>query len=321
MHLDFRRLLEKAKGVSEFPIALNVDIRGFTKWSGDSAESGLFIKKTYIRLIDEYFANASFYKATGDGLLVIFPVDENDPQAAVRATVNMALKIVENFPNLNQGDPMINFETPQAVGVGLARGPASRLVSGHKVLDYSGSPLNLASRLMEVARPEGVILDGNFGYELLTPSIAKRFDSERVYLPGVAPKTGINIFYTKDCTEIPASAKRPIEGTKWGNGVLESTKRELLELPGTYMLSLDSTPADPNSIVCYIRHVSRTTAGRKRKGGSTRRDIPPDALTFREFPDGPVVEIAMPEVHRLLNRPRGPGPSWPVEICAEFIAV
>jgi len=227
VHRDFRKLLEKAKGVSEFPIALNVDIRGFSKWSGDSAESGLFIKKVYIRLIDEFFKEASFYKATGDGLLVIFPVDEENPKDAVRTTVSLALEIVRKFPTLTRGDPMINFPTPKAVGIGLSRGPASRLISGRKTLDYSGTTLNLASRLMDLARPKGVVLDGQFGYELLAPSIAKRFEAERVFLKGVAPNTGAAIYYTHDWTEIPPSVKIPVEAKKWGMGVLKSTRRDL----------------------------------------------------------------------------------------------
>ena len=303
--------------MSEFPIALNVDIRGFSKWSGDSAESGLFIKKVYIRLIDEFFQEASFYKATGDGLLVIFPIDESNPKAAVRATVKVALDIVRKFPNLTKGDPMVNFPTPTAVGVGLARGPASRLISGRKTLDYSGSTLNLASRLMDLARPKGVVIDGNFGFDLLTPSLKKRFESERVFLNGVAPSRGRDVYFTSEWTEIPDSAMKPIDGTKWGTGLWESTRRDMEETVGSFLIPLDSLPKDPEEIHCFIKHDAPTQDGGRHETRYVSMDL--GDFEFEETAQGPMLKIDMDEVHAGLEELRG-GPDFPVEIRVEFVA-
>ncbi len=319
MHRDFRKLLEKAKGVSEFPIALNVDIRGFSRWSGDSAESGLFIKKIYIRLIDEFFQDASFYKATGDGLLVIFPVDENDPKVAVRDTVQLALEIVKQFPTLTNGDPMINFSTPSAVGIGLARGPASRLVSGRKTLDYSGTTLNIASRLMDLARPKGVVLDGQFGFELLTPSVADLFEKERVFLKGIAPNTGSDIFYTHDWTEIQDSAKRPLDDKRWGHGVLKATRKELEEIKHPYVMHLDSRPKDQSEIRCFVKHDAPSKSGRRMKEQWISADLADSAFAYEETPDGPVIVIKMIAVHEALQLLKG-GSSFLAEVRAEFVA-
>ena len=319
MHREFRKLLAKAKGVSEFPIALNVDIRGFSKWSGDSAESGLFIKKVYIRLIDEYFQHSSFFKATGDGLMVLFPVDEEDPQAAVRESVRIALDIVKKFPSITSGDSMINFPTPRAVGVGLARGPASRLVSGKKTLDYSGATLNLAARLMDLARPEGVVVDGRFGVDLLTPAVKKRFAEDRVYLRGIAPNTGTDIYFTKDLTTIPESAKKPLDVLIWGSGTVQAPRRNLDEFKGSYFVALDSVPKDPTAITCYVKHDKVTKSGRRVKGQWIRRDLNPDDFRYEASASGPVLIVEMPKVHAHLEK-MGGRPSIPVEIKAEFIA-
>ena len=80
MHREFRELLEKATGFSEFVVAINVDIRGFSPFSKtvESPEVAMFIKRVYMKLIDEYFSNASFFKPTGDGLLVILPYTEEN---------------------------------------------------------------------------------------------------------------------------------------------------------------------------------------------------------------------------------------------------
>lgn len=319
MHREFRKLLSAAKGVSEFPIALNVDIRGFSKWSGDSAESGLFIKKVYIRLIDEFFGDASFYKATGDGLLVLLPVDEHDPQKAVRSAVNTALEIVAGFPTLTKGDPMINFSTPEAVGVGLARGPASRLVSGRKTLDYSGTTLNLASRLMDLARPSGVVMDGRFGIELLTPTVAKRFDQETVFPKGVAPSSGIQVFFTPEWTEISPSAKKPLDTLEWGFGTLEGTCTELREISGTFKIQLDSVPRDPGELKCFVRHPTPTKGGRKHPERYSSLDLDAKDFRYEMSPDGPAVVVKMPAVVRALDALKG-GPKFPAEVRVQFIA-
>lgn len=319
MHREFRKLLEAAKGISEFPIALNVDIRGFSKWSGDSAESGLFIKKVYIRLIDEFFQGASFYKATGDGLLVLFPVDESDPKAAVRTTVKLALDIVRKFPDLTKGDPMINFPTPAAVGVGLARGPASRLISGRKTLDYSGTTLNLASRLMDLARPQGVVMDGEFGFDLLTPSIKKRFELERVYLKGVAPNIGREVYFTSEWTEIPKSAKKPADGTTWGTGYWKSTRKDIEEAIGTFMVPIDARPENSEEIHCFVKHDAPTKDGERSKKRWVAMDLRSSSFKFEETADGPMVRLNMDEVHDILEA-LGGGPDFPVEIRIEFVA-
>jgi len=49
MHREFRELLERATGFSEFVVAVNVDIRGFSPFSKtvESPEVAMFIKSLY----------------------------------------------------------------------------------------------------------------------------------------------------------------------------------------------------------------------------------------------------------------------------------
>jgi class 3 adenylate cyclase len=164
MHRDLAALLPKATGVSEFVIALNVDIRGFSSFAklAESSEAALFLKKVYLKLITEYFEDASFFKPTGDGLLIVQAFEEEELQQMVTGMVTKCLSVVTAFPHLLDGDPMINFDVPRKIGIGLTRGAATRLVSNDKILDYSGRPLNLASRLMDLARPSGIVMDKAF---------------------------------------------------------------------------------------------------------------------------------------------------------------
>lgn len=54
MHRTLRKLLPDAVGESQWVVAANVDIRGFTTYSlsRDSAETALYLKKVYVSVID-----------------------------------------------------------------------------------------------------------------------------------------------------------------------------------------------------------------------------------------------------------------------------
>jgi hypothetical protein len=80
MHRKFRELLATANGRSEFVVAVNLDIRGFSDWSRrvESSQTILYLTKVYPKLIDQYFADSWFFKPTGDGLLLVRPFVESE---------------------------------------------------------------------------------------------------------------------------------------------------------------------------------------------------------------------------------------------------
>jgi class 3 adenylate cyclase len=217
MHRRFKQLLPNARGISEFVIAAFMDIRGFSRFSMEveSPETAEYVKRVYLATIDNYFPDATFFKPTGDGLMIIIPFTEASLRTVANETVSRSLRFVRDFPGLVAGDPMINFETPQRAGFGLSRGAACRLLSGRQTLDYSGRVLNSAARLTNLARPAGVVFDASFGQELLEPELALSFASDTVFLRGIAEDTPIAIHYSADLTEIPASAHQPLTDENW----------------------------------------------------------------------------------------------------------
>src|SRR5207244_3281826 len=94
--------------------------------------------------------------------LLVFPYTEDSLHSVALDVISGCFSCLNEFGTICEADPMINFETPQRVGFGITRGPACCLFSGKDVLDYSGHLLNLASRLMDLARPSGILVDGNF---------------------------------------------------------------------------------------------------------------------------------------------------------------
>lgn len=188
MHNIFKELLPKSRGESKFVICANVDVRAFSNFSKqvESPESALFIKKAFIKITDNYFSDTSFFKSTGDGLIIVFDVIEEELEELSQKIIDTSIKLVKDFSSLLDDDPMINFDVPDKIGIGLSRGPATCILSDSTVLDYSGDTLNLASRLMDCARPEGVVFDSNFGYELLKPGQKKLFNNKAIYKIGRA---------------------------------------------------------------------------------------------------------------------------------------
>lgn len=228
MHKALKAALPEARGVSTSIFAIVADIRGFSKFSllHESPDVAMYIKRVYIRLIEEYFPFASFYKTTGDGLLMTVTFDEDDIEDRARATVDACLRCHREFPNICAGDKMINFEVPSLIGFGVTRGTACCLVSGELVLDYSGQILNLASRLTDLARPEGVILDGQFGIELLSNPVKEKFEPTEVHIRSVAEAEPRSIYILKGVVEVPAYAKMPLDFENWEQVIHEATLAE-----------------------------------------------------------------------------------------------
>ena len=215
MHRISRDALPNANADNRLVVVLNMDIRDFTSHSGpgmESVEAAIFLKIVYGRLLEDYFAGASFWKGAGDGLIVVFEHQDNELSQTLQTAADLATRIVADFPGFANGDPRINFETPSSVGIGIAFGAASRLESGDLILDYFGKPLNLSSRLVDLARPKGVVIDDA---TLLSPESRRLFRREWVYLKGIAEREPRQIWVTRRDTRVPSISRVPLVEPEW----------------------------------------------------------------------------------------------------------
>jgi class 3 adenylate cyclase len=203
--LPFRKFLDNVQGISEFVIAVIIDIRDFSSFAMkvESVQTTAFLKRIYIEMIDRYFGKASFVKPTGDGLLLAFPYDETNLKEVAPYVVRSSLACLADFTLLCDGDDMINFNIPDKIGIGISRGAATNVVSNGLTIDYSGRPFNIASRLMDFARPSGIILDSKFGENLIPSDVKDKFSTADVYLRGIADNSLTKIYYLRDTTIIP----------------------------------------------------------------------------------------------------------------------
>jgi class 3 adenylate cyclase len=256
---DLRKLLENAKGTTQHIIAIVIDIRGFTpfcKEIGESLDIANFLKRIYIRIIDEYFPKASFYKPTGDGLLIVIPYDETSPKDTVAKTIDKCLSLMRDFGKLHDGDDMIYFPTPEKIGIGISRGTACCITSDETIVDYSGKVLNLASRLNDLARPSGIVFDASLGFNLVPKEVQESFRDEKVYVRGIAENKPITVYFTKQYTLIPSSRKEPFNQPKWN---IVRVPEKFIDLKtscqsglGLYALFLPIKPLDEKQITVEI---------------------------------------------------------------------
>lgn len=214
-----------------------------------------YIKTVYSKILDEYFQNASYYKPAGDGLIIIIPYTRSNLKEMANSTVKSCLNLLESFPTLCNDEPMVYFTTPNKIGTGIARGSACCIFNKEedKVLDYSGRVLNLASRLMDMARPSGIVIDAGFRITLLDDDYQKLFANEKVYVRGITTSRPITVHYTKKGTSIPEEYKNPPIETKWEPIVKRITYEKLKTMTGYFTFTLKHKPLDDNKVFVRIK--------------------------------------------------------------------
>lgn len=274
MHKQIRKRLTLAEGESEFVIAVNLDIRGFSAFSMrvDAVEAAQYLKSLYIKLLDDYFPDARFFKLTGDGLMLVFRYSEADLRPKAAAVLGTCKRVLANFPSLTASDEMVNFDVPTLVGIGIARGAACRIRAGRLTLDYSGRVLNLASRLMSLARPSGIVIDTAFGLDLVPTAMASTLSAEKVYLAGIAEEEPIPIVYTPE-VELPPESLVPIRKLQWRRVSEEFTVREWRSRGPLYDIDLPSAPHDVSRIESHAAWTRKPTTTAS-KGFGTSLTIP-----------------------------------------------
>lgn len=271
MNRLFREALNDATGESGYIFAIFVDIRGFSNFSKicEAPNIATFIKSFFIKLIDHYFDYATFYKSTGDGLLLVVPYDEANLEEMAKKVMDSCIKVHSEFCDICRDDKMVNFEVPKNIGIGIARDTACRLVSEAKgvTIDYSGRLLNLAARLMDLARPSGIVIDGAFGVELLSVEQQAMFKDQNVYLRGIYESTPLQIYYTNEFTNISMYNRQPIAEESWREKIIPLTLKECIKLDGGLLYELSSKPTSEDEIKVMVEYPSKIKGKIKGKVG------------------------------------------------------
>ncbi len=234
-----------AEGRSEFVIIVVCDIRNFSGFSvgRQAPEIAMFIRKFYEKLLSVYFTDAVFAKPTGDGLLMAFryKYDQADLLAEAESVLKQCRRAIKDYPTMFTDDLMINYALPERIGFGVARGTAFCLYAGDEVIDYSGQVLNLASRLNDLAKPGGIVIDGAFLLEVIPKDLQKYFRPEEVYIRGIAEDIPHEVFCSEEVV-INESAKTPLNSHTWEKSERIIPYGQIKKVAGVYSIQL---PAEP----------------------------------------------------------------------------
>ena len=176
-----------AKNQAVRALVLIYDIRGFTSAAKRlaSANLGAFASGAHKAIIDLFAAiPPTFVKNLGDGHLLLWEVEEERDDGApglIEKVVAAARQAQTTFAAFATAHGEAGGALPRHVGVGVAVGEVS------KSDDYYGTALNLAARLQNLSRPEGVAVDATV-FEAAAArdaSIREQFRHARVKLKGL----------------------------------------------------------------------------------------------------------------------------------------
>lgn|GEM_PF-1262396 len=256
LHEQLRELLGTAKAESCSVVATFLDIRGFSAFTapGGHFDSALYLRSMYDKILSERFNDSVFFKPTGDGLLLIheLPTRAEEVPTFISSILARAVSLTDDFAELVSTDLMINFEKPERLGIGIARGSATRLVSNGLVLDYTGSCLNLAARLMDKARPSGVVFSDAFSDQILTEDVAPLFSEDGICIRGISEEVPIPIVISSS-VDIRYSDRLPIsEASRWGHSI--SLSVEEVRGSSSYGFYLRRPPREDERVGVYIEY-------------------------------------------------------------------
>jgi class 3 adenylate cyclase len=140
------------------------DMRGFSGLSERLTPSELseLLNRHYFTPLDGiiFAHNGTLDKHIGDGVMAIFGAPIGGSDDAVRA-VQAALTILEEIARINTGIPEADRRI--AVGIGIATGEVMAGIFGSsRKKEYTafGSPVNLASRLENIAKADQIFICG-----------------------------------------------------------------------------------------------------------------------------------------------------------------
>ena len=223
------------------------------------------------------------------------PSDPTQIRIKVNEVLRRSLALAENFADLVDDDILVNVpgQVPQSLGIGLARGSATRLISNGLVLDYTGKCLNLAARLMDKARPSGVVFHDPRANQILDEELSSYFTSDAVYIRGIAESEPLPI-HISDGVEVTRADREPIAPQSrriWSDSDTWLSMTEV-RAGGSYGFWL---PRAPRSFETASVLAAWEVLRRDAKTTGTRRHI---EITgdVSEQPEGYVVNIMLDEV-------------------------
>jgi class 3 adenylate cyclase len=150
--------------------AMFFDLRGSTQWANDAAEKNFHYVKFFIDDFREWaWREAStsaqgcpkLVKFLGDGFMYVWEIPNDAVPDNAKSVADLACDLSTKYSSwINEDKVKRKFPwgTPIALGVGIDVGHAIRLTFESGSDDYLGSPMNIAAKMQNLARPYGGVV-------------------------------------------------------------------------------------------------------------------------------------------------------------------
>lgn len=248
--------------------------------------------------------------------MIIRKYEQDTLAEIVNDSIRKSIALVEAFSDLCSGDDMINFPVPEFLGVGIARGAATRLANDEIILDYSGRPLNLAARLMDFARPSGVVFQGeSLGLSLISADLLSQFTEDRVYVKGIAEDSPLSIQFLTARTKISPTAHLPINKFITRRTKVETLKLNTIRDRRNFFHMLPEEPDLVDECKIFFRYPKARANGTKHPTEWFFKDYP---AKFKRNLGRPGVSFNYPTAYRRLVS-KGVKNSWPIKMYIEYV--
>lgn len=149
-------------------VAMSIDLRGSTKctervWDKGDGEFIVNFKNKFcdwvMGFVSESSCGALTPKFTGDGLMLVWEVhDASKIVDIANAAVGLGCALSGGYSSWLGNDRELWTDVPESIGIGVDFGYANRLTTESGMYDYSGLPLDYASKLQGLARPQGGVV-------------------------------------------------------------------------------------------------------------------------------------------------------------------
>lgn len=139
-------------------LACCIDIRGFTAFCSSPDVESKYIHKymsafRHIVLHHTVDTLENIKKSTGDGYILVWKSEDTDIVNTLKILLERLPLIQNDLRKVTSAEPFY-VSVPTDIGCGIARGIALEIPG-----DFYGRPLNLAARLCDKARPNGICID------------------------------------------------------------------------------------------------------------------------------------------------------------------
>lgn len=170
-----------------YVVAMFLDLRGSTRWADEVMEGDFDCIRDFIDEVREWILSEAsrpplvcptFVKFLGDGFMYVWEVQKDTLAARANAVAELACDLSHKYPAWVKREgvkQVLPWKAPDGLGFGVDASHAIRLTFENGSEDYMGSPVSMAAKMQNMARPTGVVVQERMWRDILDEKIADRF--------------------------------------------------------------------------------------------------------------------------------------------------